>query len=280
MVNWWRKLSEPFPESSSTKENTLQLLWISLFVTAFLFVLQPFGISGSDPNTLWVCLGFGAVTFVCSLSFHLFSKYILRIRSDLPTWTLGKWILSCILLLLWIALGNFMFLSALSGGTWEEFALLRMIGYTILVGVFPITFLGLYTQLKAHRNNNREAESLRPYRKHKGQAESKSFEINEGLKLTEDQIIYVEAAQNYVEVHFWEESKHKREVVRATMQQMEDLLTGNVLFRCHRSYIINLTAIEEVNGNAQGLQLALNAPNCPSIPVARSYIKRFRNTYQ
>lgn len=72
-------------------------------------------------------------------------------------------------------------------------------------------------------------------------------------------ILYVEGMQNYVKLHFREEVL----VIHQTMTSLENLLPGNLFFRIHRSYLINVAYIESVSGNRlfiNGSELPVAAP--------------------
>lgn len=72
-------------------------------------------------------------------------------------------------------------------------------------------------------------------------------------------ILYVEGMQNYVKLHFREEVL----VIHQTMTSLENLLPGNLFFRIHRSYLINVAYIESVSGNRlfiNGCELPVAAP--------------------
>jgi DNA-binding LytR/AlgR family response regulator len=57
---------------------------------------------------------------------------------------------------------------------------------------------------------------------------------------------------------------------------MEEQLQSTAVVRCHRSFLINVNAIEHVSGNAQGLRLQLVMVSGVEVPVSRSYIPKLR----
>jgi DNA-binding LytR/AlgR family response regulator len=48
----------------------------------------------------------------------------------------------------------------------------------------------------------------------------------------------------------------------------------SMIYKTHRSYLVNLNYVEHVTGNAQGYKLHLNSHE-EKIPVARNSIKNF-----
>ena len=111
MTGLLKRLREPFPERRDLASNFKYMIGVGVFVAAFLFVLRPFGLDGPWRQILPVCLGFGLVTVGCGLIMELVLRYVLNLRSDSANWTLGKWIILAMLNLLWIALGNFLYVN-------------------------------------------------------------------------------------------------------------------------------------------------------------------------
>lgn len=81
---------------------------------------------------------------------------------------------------------------------------------------------------------------------------------NKLLKIDFDQILYVEAMQNFVNIH----TPEKTYLVTQTMKSMEELLPAALFIRVHKSYIIALPAITAVFGNAieiNGIQIPIGS---------------------
>ena len=82
----------------------------------------------------------------------------------------------------------------------------------------------------------------------------------------------MESADNYVSIHYRENDKVQKKLLRSTLTRLEDQITIPSIFRCHRSYMVNLNQIKQVEGNSRGLQLdLLDIPQ--KIPVSRKYVK-------
>ncbi|UII28334.1 LytTR family DNA-binding domain-containing protein [Fulvivirga maritima] len=65
------------------------------------------------------------------------------------------------------------------------------------------------------------------------------------IKIHWSEILYVEAMQNYLKLHF----KDQVFTIHQTMNSIEESLPVSHFFRVHRSYLINVTAIESITGN-------------------------------
>jgi len=279
----FKRLNEPFPSKQSFGDSLIGQLYVSLFIAAFLFFFKPFGMRHAE-NPLYLSLAFGLVSFLFSSSFDIFCRYALKIRTDLPSWTLLKWLLYVFLLVSWIAFGNYLLQAVLFWGDLGSFALwLQVWKATILLGCFPIFFSGLIIQMRAAQTNLKQAQSIElPQQVAARECRSKiCFEngVNDVYECFVDEILLVEAMQNYVQVTVMSNGQTDRVMLRQTIssiyKQLQSNDADNVL-RCHRSYLVNLDKISEVSGNAQGLKLIFDGLEDVLVPVSRSYIAEFK----
>ncbi len=273
MHRWVKILNEPFPSTSSPVNTVSELFLIGLFVSFFLIVFEPFGF-GNIPTHLKykIAFQFGGISFGISLIHEVLLFWVLGVKTDTPSWTLGKWILHVMVLVLFISIGNFLFNQHIGAGSYSWRSFISIAFSTLAIGIFPITVVGLMVMNKHQRRHKEEASHLHPHRSSNGtsvvsldtQTRSSSLEIQS------DRLGFLEAMENYVVVNFADEEKVKKEVLRNTLSNMENSLPESFV-RCHRSYIVNLDLVESVSGNAQGLRLKV-AGFESLVPVSRKYI--------
>ncbi len=84
------------------------------------------------------------------------------------------------------------------------------------------------------------------------------------VKIKFDEIIYVEAMADYVIIHV-EDGRH---IIHSTMKGIDKKLTQENFIRVHRSYIVNLKKIDEVDHHAVVL-------GEKSVPIGASYKNEF-----
>lgn len=96
-------------------------------------------------------------------------------------------------------------------------------------------------------------------------------ETREKLKLQSDELLYIAAEDNYSRVVWTDGGRKKQKVLRGTLRQMEEQLSGMDIFRCHRSYLVNC-ARYRLEGDSRGYRLYSEADN-EVIPVSRAYSK-------
>jgi len=211
---------------------------------------------------------YAAITFLVSLSFNASVNQF--IQKDKPTWVFWKWILVTLLLILCIALANYFFgFIAFNDFQFSLKALLGAILNTLLLGAFPLVFIGSITLIQSRQKNVHIAEAL---------TLSTDNNIKQIIQLgdvsySSDDILYIEAMQNYAIINSITCSK---QTLRSTLTKLADELLVYNIIRCHLSYLVNISAIESVSGNAQGLKLHLKKSN-EIIPVSRKYISKIKS---
>ncbi|UBM57216.1 LytTR family transcriptional regulator [Marinilongibacter aquaticus] len=261
-------LKQPYP--FFTAERTLpQLLGRSLligtFITFFLYVFQPFGIGNWKTEALfWYLSGFGLITALLHFAFKLLLKFSF-VEKD---WTVWKEILSTLLLLVAIAVGNHSYLRILIGAKYSVPNLGISLFYVLSIGVFPIvlevmmTYARLVRKYKDGRVPNSpmpETDDLRLVAEN-----GKDF-----FQLRAKDLLYISSADNYAEIVFNKEGALVKELFRSSLSRLEDQIENERIKRVHRSFIANLSRVDKVTGNAQGYQLHFGSADV-RVPVSRS----------
>ena len=93
------------------------------------------------------------------------------------------------------------------------------------------------------------------------------------LEIRLNDLLFIEANDNYSAICFTEYGKLKKQLLRGSLKRMEEQLKDcEFVVRCHKSYIVNVSKISKLSGNAQGYKL--HFPDVDSeIPVSRSFPK-------
>lgn len=268
-------LNKPFPEQESRVGMPKTTAIISLFVTFFLYIFQPFGISALNSDKFLICLGFGAMTFVATITFEFIVGPVLKLKGELEHWTFGKWILNMLGIMLTISLANFLFARILIFGFIEWGLLPDMIYGTFMIGIIPITVLGglsLGIQEKKYKGIAKNINQQKTV--HSTDHISDEYSL---FDIPVSQIKYIEALQNYVFIGYVDsEGQFKKLTERATLKNILEEISGSSIIKAHRSFLVNRRAVISTSGNAQGLLLQLSDSD-RTIPVSRSYVPVFRS---
>ncbi len=272
-------LNSPFPRSEDIQSTMRGLLLASLIVASILYFFRPFGIEHFGNRLLRVCLVFGMITFITGLAYEIAIFRLTGLNHKEKEWTLMKWILSTSGLVLMIAIGNYIFIAFLvEEMQFEILPFFAMLGYTFLVALIPTAISGLITQNRLlHKNLNLASSLEREYHKKKYKnfdVELTSNERNQTLQFNSEELLFVEAMQNYVSIYLEKENGVERKLVRNSLKNTADQICNEQIIRCHRSYIINAQKISKITGNAQGLIVHLSEEL--RIPVSRTYVEKIK----
>lgn len=255
-----------------------QAFLFALFVFLFLLVFKPFQIDGLGGNLLLAAAGFGGVTFIAMILLNLLIPKLFKAYFDEENWTVGKEIFYTLLNLWLIGLFNFLFFNFFFGNNFSLQSFWWFQFITVAVGVFPVVFITFFREKISRNKYVSEADNLSgalnltdPGR---GNTETTvtipSQTMDEDFTIALSNLYYVKAADNYIEVHY-RNGKLQKKMLRNTLKRVDELLSSHEqMFRCHKSYMVNLHYVEKVTGNAQGYRLHLKDIETP-VPVSRQY---------
>ncbi|MDP1803161.1 MAG: LytTR family DNA-binding domain-containing protein [Bacteroidota bacterium] len=297
----FRFLNKPFPRSHLDKKSLTSSFIVGIFVACFLIVFQPFGISEwLTENKFFKLLGFGLVSFIIPLIIGFVIALIIQKKPVEDNWTIGKEIIVILIILVCIAVGNMFYgrLLYIMPFTWNGF-LFAFIS-VVLIGIFPVTLHVLRKHNKLLKINLEKAtvvnEHLHPEEIKKkvdehipkeepapNMPDNIADEIKiipklifiaenekDKLEVFPEQLLYIEAADNYSNIVFMEDEKIKKHLIRSSLKRIESQINFDLIVRCHRTFIVNLRNVKNVEGNAAGYKLYFNKDNY-FVPVSRNY---------
>jgi hypothetical protein len=176
-----------------------------------------------------------------------------------------------------IGLGNFLFSVAIGFINFKLLNLLVFEGYTLAIGFFPVMATVFYNQDRLTKRFQDESQEINSSLSTSPHLPSDSgqmihFVSDSGTEvfdcLTVD-LLFIKAADNYVEIHFLELGIPRKKLLRQTLKNIIQLLPFKEFVRCHKSYIVNLNQIASSYGNAQGYKLRIKNTS-EVVPVSRS----------
>ena len=95
------------------------------------------------------------------------------------------------------------------------------------------------------------------------------------LVIANDVILYIEAQENYVSIHYLEGNAHKEYSLRQSMRGIEDLMARHGIIRCQRSYFVNPRHVKVLRRDKEGfIQAELDVDNNRPIPVSPKYYEQ------
>ena len=95
------------------------------------------------------------------------------------------------------------------------------------------------------------------------------------LVIAHDVILYVEAQENYVSIHYLEGEKQKEYSLRQSMRGIEELMDKHGIIRCQRSYFVNPRHVTVLRRDKEGfIQAELDVTGSKSVPVSPKYYEK------
>lgn len=92
-------------------------------------------------------------------------------------------------------------------------------------------------------------------------------------------ILYIEAANNYTNIHYLNDGKEDTFILHNTLKELETAYDGNGLVRCHRGYMVNLGNVKLMRKDGTGIIIEI-AGSQKVIPVTKTYAKSFTHRLQ
>lgn len=90
------------------------------------------------------------------------------------------------------------------------------------------------------------------------------------LSTKSSNVLYIEAADNYVNIHYLNDEKEETLILLNSMKNIEKSFEGTCFMRCHRGYMVNVENVRLMRKDNLGLVLELN--HTPKIiPVSKSF---------
>ncbi len=274
-------LRQPYPNAQSLKRMVIGAFCVGVFISLFLMVFQPFGantIPGHGFKYL-ILEGYGIITTFAVILCQLFLRMSFPKWMEEKSWTTGKEILVTSLIIFIVSLLNLAYTNFVFAKTFSWIQIPYWAGVTMVVGIFPVTFSVLLRQVKLKRETEVMAVQMNAEIDHRHETPLISEKRNswkfisenerEFFETNEHDLLFVEAADNYSTFYFLENETVKKQMLRGSLKKMEEQVPHTSLFRCHRTYIANLSNVVSVSGNAQGYRLNFKQTDL-TIPVSRN----------
>ena len=92
------------------------------------------------------------------------------------------------------------------------------------------------------------------------------------LVIAHDVLLYVEAEENYVSIHYMEGNALKEYSLRQSMRGIEDIMSKHGIIRCQRSYFVNPRHVKVLRRDKEGfIQAELDVDSHRPVPVSPKY---------
>jgi hypothetical protein len=260
-------LNRPYRETGSKRKKLATILFFGLFIFLFLYIFQPFGMSGNAGlNQFFLSLGFGIITTFVLIVY----KFLIEPAVIKGNWVLWKDILWSILIASSIGAANYFYISVIFKMDLRLIYLFYGIWTAILVGIIPVTISYFIAFNRMYRDALKEAAVPEEMITWEEEVTLTAGYPNNEFRINPRNIVYLCSNDNYVTIVTNKNNTNSKTTIRGTLKSAEYELRKNSRFiRCHKCYIVNLDYVEKVTGNNQNMKIRLSLSET-EIPVARS----------
>ncbi|MBK7870154.1 MAG: LytTR family transcriptional regulator [Saprospiraceae bacterium] len=249
------------------------LLGFSVFLILAMF--QPFGTySFRHPDKLLLLAGYGIVITFTSITILGILRLLLPRWFEQKRWSLQKELIVLGIILITGITATYFYHFAVIGSRLSIFGYLYFMGIALSTSLFPVVLIVAIRYLKVKNYLEKQAlsENLAP----KPDVIILTGENkDEKLTIYRSELLFLKAADNYVELFLQKNKQLDRHIIRGTLSGMATQLNDENFIQVHRSYIVNMDKVLEMNGKSPNY--VLNFPNSiEPVPVSRNKIQEVR----
>ena len=262
------------------KKNIVKmLLFTAIFSLIFINIYTPFSSGNWTEYSKTVFFLISALMVISGIGILALSRMIMYKTKDqfpLSYWHFFLWIIIeiCVIALIYAFFVRF----AIS--VKQDFIVLFSSAflYTTSVLLFPYTATWLYFALRnAEKELKRVTEEENFIDLGNIQEELVNFKdeknvLRFSVKLSN--LLFIESADNYVEIFYLKKGKLSRFVLRNGLKSIENNCQNAALVRCHRSYIINFSKVKVLRKEKEGVFLEIDVEGVADIPVSKTYSEK------
>lgn len=258
-----------------------QAVLIGVFVlvssTIFNFLFEPF-----DVNPKELKFSFFMVSLIHSglslIVFMFFTLLLNKINIEKLEWRVKYELMFLFTVLLIIGVFQYLIRDLIydKDDNWSVRYLYEEIKNTFLIGGLLIFII---TSINVERLKDSYLKRGKRLKINKSQFPTSSIivaiktqVVSDDFSMDISQFIFAKSDKNYVEIFMSENTTLlKRMTIKSLEHQLSDF---DGIFKTHRSYIVNLNSIENIEGNTQGYRLRIKGTNL-IVPVSRGMITSF-----
>lgn len=265
------------PAYLTDKKNIFKTVgFTALFALIFINIYSPFGVeSRYQVSSQLEFLFYSSLVILIGILVIVISRILLYHRAKK-----GKRI-TYLNYSVWIAAE--IFFMALFYTLYDKFVLndLREVWHifqltvknTALVLLIPYSILWLYFAWKDKNLKLEELTSDKPTSEQSGMIPFKDEKGKIKISIKASDLLYIQAADNYVNIIYSHADKQAKYMLRATMKQIEEELHNSGLIRCHRSYMVNFNKVKLIRREKEGLVIELDIVPPVEVPVSKTYME-------
>lgn len=248
-------------------QQVIHFLALPAFLFLFLILYKPFSLEQT--------LVFGAAGFAFNCSIIMAIEFIVMVISRFLLWGLRNatdfkrrtYLIWCIGEIVIASLFISMYVTLISKGEYDYIDVVpNVLSAMTAIEVFPYITLTLLfeSDFMAKRGLDPEDEITK----------MRFYDDKHNLKFVADSknILYIESHENYCCIYYVESGRIKSFMLRCTMKKLEEDCIKHGIFRCHRSYFVNVRRIKILRKEREGFNVAeLDMDGIDTVPITPRY---------
>lgn len=257
------------------------VLFTAAFALVFINVYAPFGVNVWFHMTSWQLLFYSSLVILTGVLVVVISRIIMyyhSLKHDISYISYIVWVIAEII---FMSLFYAIYVKYILRDTRYFPDLIKVtIQNTSLVLLLPYSASWLYfsyldkkIKLEEITQGNVPVDSSRsmlPFNDEKGILR---------FSVKSENLFYLEAADNYVNIYYLHKEKLARFILRNTLKNLEGSLRNTEIVRCHRSYMVNFDKVKVLRKEKDGLFLELELPSIIDLPVSKTYTDKVLSTF-
>ncbi|MGF7138539.1 LytR/AlgR family response regulator transcription factor [Roseimarinus sediminis] len=266
-------LAQTVPDYLVTRRNTIiQTAFTAVFAYIFINIYRPFGYENWYQEVYqWQLLLASAVVILTGMIVIILSRVFLFYikRSHEITFAVYAWFIVAEILFMGLFFTSFeIFILkderpalALLFNAVQNTALILLIPYTLTILFFAWTDIKKKLD-KVVQQFRDPSELFIPFHDEKGQ-------LRISVKCAD--LIFMEANDNYVNLHYLSNGKQKVFMIRNSLKNFEESLKDYPLARVHRKFAVNTKNVKMLRKGKKSYELIMNTNEEEVIPVSKKY---------
>jgi len=274
-------LQKPIPAYLLDKRNITRLiLFTAAFALVFINVYAPFGVDVWFNVTRWTLLLYSSIITLTGVLVVVVSRIIMyhtRHRFKVRLWQYLVWVMAEVFFM-----GLFYTLYQkliLDDPRFFPDLLVVSVQNTALVLLLPYSVMWLYFSWV---ENKKKLELIRTGQTQELPKGMIHFNDERGtlrISLKADHLLFLEAADNYVYIHYLDNGRPERQLLRNNLKKLSEELVNSSLVRCHRSYMVNSEMVKLIRRSKDGLLLELDLPDMLTLPVSKTFVDNVMHAF-
>ncbi len=274
-------LQKQIPSYLLDKRNIVRLiLFTAAFALVFINVYAPFGVDVWFNVTRWTLLLYSSMITLTGVLLVVISRIIMyhsRHRFRIRLWHYLVWVMAEVFFMgLFYSLYQKLILNDLR---FLPDLMVTSVQNTALVLLLPYSVLWLYF---SWAENKKRLEAMSVPTDTALPKAMIHFNDEKGtlrLSMKTENLLYVEAADNYVVIHYLDNNRPVRYILRNNLKKLGEELFDFPLVRCHRSFMVNSGRVKLIRREKEGLVLELDQPEQITLAVSKTYLSEVMKAF-